>query len=274
MIKDAVKNLGKVLIILCGGIILGTVLLTVSFLFPTNQKNLEESRALLDKEAWYPAVPELGAGMYFQTFLPGVLDNSSDCIMLYTAMDDSEGSALYRAMDMYSDYSGKYSYYWHGYVSILRPLSLFFNYGEIRIINGFLQLLFILILVHFLWNAKGRAYGMLVLSSYLLLMPVALGFSLQYSWVFYITMTASMLLVIKKDFFEKNQRKLFLFLVIGMLTSYFDLLTYPLFTWGVPLILSIIVSTEKKSTMKWLKEVVCTGLMWIIGYAVDRKSVV
>lgn len=261
-VKMAVKSI----VILVAGALLGVLLLTVSFLLPANQKNLEEPRALIEKEAWYPKAPELSAGMFFETHEPGVLDNSSDCIMLYTAMDDSEGNPLLRAMDMYSDYAGRYSYYWHGYVTILRPLALLFNYSEIRVLNGALQILLISVLVHLLWKKKDAAYAILVLIAYFLLMPQALSVSLQYSWVFYIAFLGALLLISKFEYWIERYRYLYFFLVLGMLTSFFDLLTYPLFTWGFPILLFVLLGDRDQKALKWIGRIIASGVMWILGY--------
>lgn len=258
--------MGKTIVILLLGSLLGVLLLTLSFLLPGNTVHLQESRALIDGEAWYPAVPQLSAGMYFESFLPGVLDNSSDYIMLATAMDDSEGNPLVRAMDMYSEYSGKYSYYWHGYVSILRPLTLLFNYSEIRVINGLLQLFLVAVFFGKIKKQKGLRYGVLFLASYALMMPMALGVALQYSWVFYITIFGCMVLTGKEIYWQKKHRLLYLFLILGMLTSYFDLLTYPLVTWGIPLVWYLLTASDEKKSLGWLGRVVSTGVMWIVGY--------
>jgi len=256
----------KSIMILIAGALLGACLLTLCFLLPVNQKHFEEAKALIGREAWYPMMPELSAGMYFETFSPGILDNSSDHIMLCTAMDDSEGSPLVKAMNMYSEHAGAYSYYWHGYVTILRPLSLFLNYSEIRVLNGMFQILLIVFLVHALWKKKGRAYGMVALLAYFLLMPGALSVSLQYSWVFYIAFIGTLLLVNQTEKWEKDCSYLLLFLGLGMLTSFFDLLTYPLITWGIPALMLVLVSNQKKSVFGWLRRVVASGSMWILGY--------
>lgn len=53
-----------------------------------------------------------------------------------------------------------------------------------------------------------------------------------------------------------------------MLTSYFDLLTYPLFTWGVPLVWWLVVDKSQEREWYWVKRVISSGFSWIAGYAV------
>ena len=265
-IMGVLKSVAKCVLILAGGCVLGTVLLMIAFLLPVNHKSLDDTTALLDGESWYPIASQLVQGDYFGELEPDVLDNSTDQLMLSTAMDDSEGNVLVRAMNMYSDYSGNYSYYWHGYVAILRPLTLMFSYRDIRVLNSMLQILLIIMLAHTLYRKKGVTALLLLLTSFFLLLPIALSFSLQYTWIFYIAGIFALVILCKQEFFEKSHRIWYAFLIGGMLTSYFDLLTYPLFTWGFPLLLWIFSSKAVRPAFEWLKEVVITGIFWILGY--------
>lgn len=52
-----------------------------------------------------------------------------------------------------------------------------------------------------------------------------------------------------------------------MLTSFFDLLTYPLYTWAFPLLLLILLSEDGQKALNYVKTVVVSGLGWILGYA-------
>ena len=179
------KVIGKSMGILIAGALIAALLLTISFMLPVRDQIYVESMATLDSEGWYPAIPVMSARLdtHFHSYLPGVLDGNTDRIMLDTALNvTGVGNALYRAMDMFSEYIGTgYSYYWHGYVSILRPLMLFFDYGEIRILNGMCQMLLVMAAAALVFRKKGLLYTAIFLSSYFLLMPDALSFSLQFS---------------------------------------------------------------------------------------------
>lgn len=54
----------------------------------------------------------------------------------------------------------------------------------------------------------------------------AIGMSMQYTWVFVISMSFSIYILKKTQGIKKKQVTSLLFLVIGMTTSYFDFLTY------------------------------------------------
>lgn len=57
------------------------------------------------------------------------------------------------------------------------------------------------------------------------------------------------------------------FVIAGMLTSFLDLLTYPLYTWAFPLLLLILLSEDGQKALNYVKTVVVSGLGWILGYA-------
>lgn len=263
------KNIGKGILILAAGIVLGTILLTLSYMLPVNPENRQSSYEIFEDEGWYPRTSVIsgGSGNYFLSFYPDVLDNSSDKIMLTTAMDTSSGSPLVRAMESYSEYVDSYSYYWHGYVAILRPLFLLFDFSELRTLNGACQILIVMLLALFIRKEKGIGHAFALLTSYILLNPRTVAMGMQYTWIFYIAWGGALLLLTKRNYFEEKDRYLYFFIVLGMLTSYLDLLTYPLYTWGFPLIWWIAVRKKEQKELQWIKEVVLSGIAWIVGYA-------
>lgn len=268
MFKANCKRVLNSILLVFGGSILGVVVLALAFLVPVNTENKEESIKILDEEGWYPATPMHKASYdtYFHSFLPGVLDNSTDRIMITTANDEMEENPFVRAMNMHSDYVGNYSYYWHGYVSIIRPLLFLFDYAEIRILNVMLQVLIIFLLAYEVCCKKSKRYAILMLTSYGLLMPLALASSLQFTWVFYISTLSCLYMLKNMKFLEEKSGYLYFFIVIGMLTSFFDLLTYPLFTWGFPLIWWFLTCRKDLKSKEYLCRCIYSGLNWIVGY--------
>ncbi len=262
--KKITETIIKTIGILVGGTLMGAALLAVAFALQVSESNQTESLAIIQEEGWYPAIPVVSASLneHFHSYLPGVLDGGTDTIMLKTALQPRETNVVKASMDM-----NGYDYYWHGYVSVLRPLLAVFDYGEIRVLNGMLQLLLVVLLFLQIYRKKGLVYGLLVLTSYCLLMSLAMPFSLQYSWVFYIAMTGALFLSSKDRAARMDGMKLYwLFMGIGMATSFFDLLTYPLYTWGIPLVWLILLREDGAGPFVYVKEVVLTGLWWILGY--------
>ncbi len=81
--------------------------------------------------------------------------------------------------------------------------------------------------------------------------------SLQFSSVFHIAIFSSIFLLLT---YQKNQNYLVLFFIIGGVTSFFDLLTVPLITLGLPLIVYLQLSK------KGIKDLACNSISWAIGY--------
>lgn len=252
--------------ILVVGIILEVLCLTGAFLLPVNVGTEMESLKIMEMEGWYPRATILTQSLdtHFHSNYPDVLDDNTDSIMLHKALDRVERTPLYHAMDM-----DGYSRYWHGYVSVLRPLLILFDYGELRILNGAGQLMLLFTLAMIVYRKRGWRYTVMLLSSYFLLMPIAMPLALQYTWVYYIAMCGCVVLLQKQRYFEKDFRYLYFFIVVGMLTSYLDLLTYPLFTWAFPLIWWLIFQEENKTAGKQLTYVVTSGFGWIAGYGIN-----
>lgn len=262
--KTVFKRISGMLGMIIAGILLGVLLITMAYCIPVNPQNAENSIESLDGEGWYPSATQLKSSLdsYFHSYLPGILDGSTDRIMLEKATSNIENTnPLWEAMNM-----GGYSYYWHGYVVILRILLLFMDYEQIRLLNCVIQLLLIYFILHYLENKKGKRYSLAIFSAYILLMPMAMVLSLQFSWIFYIMMLGA-LLVCKQYQKITEKRISFLFLGIGMLTSFLDLLTYPLYTWAFPLLLLLLLSEDGQKAASYIRMVIVSGISWIFGYA-------
>lgn len=265
------KTIGKAILILLAGVLAGTILLWISYLLPISEDSVHvaESVSILNQEGLYPTAPLMiqHVGMPIGKRNGGIMDNFTDSIMITTAGRKPAEGALYQSMNMASSVvENGYSYYWHGYVALLRPLLLFFDYSDIRILNQLIQMIIVTLLTCIVYRKKKGFYAALPLTIYGLLMPMAVSQSLQYSWVFYIGMIGSLAVVKFHDQLSKGQRIYFLFLILGMLTSYFDLLTYPLFTWGIPVIWLIITDDDSVNAKKQLQHVFFSGIFWILGY--------
>lgn len=245
------------------GVLLGAILITLVYCIPVNQTNAQKSIDSLEGEGWYPSATQLKSSLdtYFHSYLPGVLDGATDGLMLEKATRQIEGNPLWEAMNMEG-----YTYYWHGYVVILRVLLLFMDYEQFRFLNCILQLMMMFFVAHFIWEKKGQRYALALLTSYFLMMPMAMFLSLQFSWIFYIAMALSLLICYRHTWFTEK-RIPYIFVIVGMLTSFFDLLTYPLYTWAFPLLLLILLSEDGQKALNYVKTVVVSGLGWILGYA-------
>ncbi len=159
-----------------------------------------------------------------------------------------------------------YPRYWHGILVVLKPLFLLFNYSDIRMLNSVGQIVLISLVAYAFIRGGNHRYLPAVFVSYFFLMPFTLPMSIQYSSVFYIGFGSLALLMYFDDALKKGNIILYFFLITGIATSYMDLLTYPMFTLGIPLTGFFIGSMELPIKDK-LRKAASLSMSWFTGYA-------
>ncbi len=274
------KKILDLSIILLISVMGGTFLLLLVNVLPNErmQRHISESTSVMEEEGDYP--------MLMDGYISSRLDNFTDSIMLVTAANKEDTNFVDRTVNMYRvNYEDKrpaevlvdygkgnpdytvsgYPRYWHGYQLALKPLLLIFNYQEIRYINMCLQILLIAFVVAIMWKKDMKLYILPYLVTICSLMPASVALSLQFSAVFYLTNISIILLLIWFESIQVTGNTLSFFLSVGMMTSYFDLLTYPLVTCGIPLIVYFILKKEH-SIQSDILETVQYGIIWAIGY--------
>lgn len=158
----------------------------------------------------------------------------------------------------------EYSRYWHGYLVILKPLLLLTSFNAIRLLNSAIQLILVGLIVMALAKKNAHNTGIAYLFSLPFMFYVSTYASLSLSICFYI-MNIAILLQLKFDrqLIAKNSYGLF-FLIVGICTSYFDFLTYPLVTLVYPL--CIFFSLHPEIFKTGLKKLINYSVEWCIGY--------
>ena len=262
-------------------IILGFLLLLAVYGLPTApmEKNLAESAEVFLWEGSYPVTDILGTDSR--------LDNYTDALMLLTAAYPGDESLTDRALKAYryttaanedptlvitAHYiDGKevepvsYERYWHGYLIMLKPLLLLFDYSEIRLVNLAYTALSLFCLMLLMYRVGlGRYIPALALC--LLAVDIsAIVRSLQYSSMLHLSVLASMLLMSMYERLRKNRAELLLFFAgIGCAASFLDLLTWPLASFGIPACL-MICKDRRKGRDTLLLLICCLGT-WLMGY--------
>ena len=203
------KRLLWAIIFLFCGIILATLLIVLVYALPTGRMrdNVNNSIDLFKTEGDYK---ELIPGIYV-----GKLDNYTDSVMLAQAIYDGEESVSIKAMNVMarmskgknyreslieyldngkSDGVHEYFWYWHGYMIYLKPLLLFFDYANIRLLN----MAFVFITILFLgYEMYKRGVGKYIIPfglALFLLSPITIMMSLQFSSCFYMMMLGNTIL--------------------------------------------------------------------------------
>lgn len=245
--------------------------LWLSYSIPSQwlEKNTALSLATFEAEGIYPSYG----------FRPRkiVLDNFTDSLMIstaFSAVDNSPHSLFFNdryvvstqeanqlinlraALEHTAPLTASYERYWHGYLVFLRPLLVILNYQGIRFLLHIFLIGMFGYLVYLFCRRGELLKSIALIGAALATDFLYVGQSLQFSSVFAIGIVASLWFVLKRD---KAVNVPWLFFVTGMVTSYFDLLTAPLVTLG----LLLIVTTDEKSFLAFFKNTVA----WSLGYS-------
>ena len=156
-----------------------------------------------------------------------------------------------------------YDWYWHGYLVVLKPLLVFFNYGEIRWLNSILM--FALVLWSLILIAKriGRTEMLLFLGMLLMTHYEVVSFTMQYASVFFVTFLSIVCLLSFPSWFRDKKMDFYAFFVIGAVTVFVDFLTTPVVSLGLPLLIWILYKDESHK----VRQVILLSVMWSVGYA-------
>ena len=275
--KNYINITIKTFLILICSITLGTLLLIGSYLLPVEPmiKNAQDVKTVFQEEGMYPVLIK----GYYNT----MLDNFSDSIILNQAIYKGNENVIHKAMYVYrtNKYNPvydvihtikndeelertDYSRYWHGDMIILKPLLLLFSYSQIRIINTFIQSILLFLIIYFMIKRNLFCKIPDLLICILFIFPFFIGKSLQYSNVYNIFLISTLIMLV---FNEKLKNKyIYFFMIVGALTSYFDLLSFPILGLGMPLLFNILLN--RKETLKEnILDIIKYSLFWGIGYA-------
>ncbi len=268
-------------------VVSGYFLLVLAYALPTDRisDHVQESCVVFKKEDTY------------QQLIPGCdstkLDNFTDALMLLSAENERTEKIWVEALNvsrltndeqnpaqiLVSLHSGEeleyqttsYDRYWHGYLIYLKPLLMVFNYQQIRYILFFLLMSLAFLLLYLIGKKNKKECFIPFLSTIFFLNPAVCALSLQYTPVFILTLAQVIVILLFEEKY-KTCMKLWLyhFFVIGCLTVYFDLFTYPLVTFGIPI--AFMVSQYTKNFKDGLKMLIGTGLLWGTGYGLMWAS--
>ncbi len=277
MLKE-IKNLLLIFITL---VAVGYLALVCVYALPTKpiQTNVMEASNILQMEDSHP---ELIYGHQ-----DTMLDNLTDSIMMNIARFEKEENVFQEALlnkrvmahglmdsellaeeaagKIAGDEAVSYGRYWHGYLLYLKPFLMVFNYGQIRYFIGMIQLgLFVSVV--YLFVKKNKASHIIPFTAaYFFLNPALLSLSLQYFPASVLTMLQFLVLLLQEEKYRENHKRwIYHFFIVGCLISYFDLLTYPLLTLGMPL--TFLLVENRKSMKDSIVRFLQSCMAWGAGY--------
>lgn len=279
------KSIKKIFLIFIVGTIMGISFNILAFLCSDTliHKNVLKSIETFRVEGAFP--------MTLPSYMSTRLDNNSDAwMMLMADYADTQKSIFEKAVGgfykIYSEDSnllgqasliameepvreldGEYARYWHGWILPLRILLMFFSYDDIRFIGMALQYCLIVCMFLLMQKKEILNYGVGLFVMLMFICPIVSCISLEYTFIFYIsTISSIFILSFHKKLVEKKLY-MYVFLLIGMSTSYFDFLTYPVVALGMPLLFLLILLQEDMINCKRkIQYTICCSVMWGIGY--------
>lgn len=272
----------KYIAILGISIIVGMLMLVAVYALPVKSMkvNVTKSSEIFNYERINPQI--VHGYKYMQ------LDTYTDCLMLQAAIYDGAESTVNKAVNNYHIDSGQaldtalinyanedmaydyfavpYGRYWHGYLIPLKLLLLFFDYGDIRILNFFLQNFLLFMIIRKLYQVHMERYAPAFLIMMFVLNPMTAALSLQFSSVYYIVMFSTIwFLYLVENRKVKESEMNHLFFATGIATAYFDFLTYPLVPFGTLIVLYLVIN-GRNLRFDSVKPLLQKMFLWGVGY--------
>ena len=159
-----------------------------------------------------------------------------------------------------------YGRYWHGSTFVMRWLLQMEDYITLRAIFYVLSSLLLMWVCVALWQRMGALVAMSYLLSLLLVNVYIMQLSIQFLPVLLIALGATLWVVYRVK--HPGQMMMLLF-VTGSLTAYFDLLTCPVLTWGLPLCIYLLGQQARKSFGHRLGDMLGASVLWAVGYGLS-----
>lgn len=259
-----------------------TLSLIVTYELPNNKvkSNIEESIVSFEKKE--------DRQLEFENKDSTVMDNFTDAIILGELYyDDSSKTALEKSMSVYRNKIGdspvqdlievaknkkkatdsEYARYWHGNLVVLKPIFYFMDYSSFKIFNFIFEILLLIIIVKLMYKNNIEKYIIPMVLAFALINPVIISLSLQFSTIYNLVLIDIAILLKFKNYIFNKKLIPYYFMILGMLTSFFDFLTYPIVTLGVTMVF-VIVLKGNSEIKKDIIDIIVYSILWALGYGI------
>lgn len=252
--------------------------MTVAHLIPHRsiEGNVSASVETLSREGKYPCL--LGVPLFrIDTFTDALMLNMAWCADEVHPVDAAIQNRYYTddAMNVFertqevvsgnvtpSGYYYSYARYWHGYQAFLRPLLVLADYHSLCRCNTILMGLTILLCLWIVASRLSPRTAAFLLVSLLMVAVPMVPLCLQYSTCFYVSLWAVIALLAVPRLSRDTTAAACTFFAIGGITSFLDLLTTPVLTLGLPLLVCLLARPAWQS----VRRVVQLSACWLAGY--------
>lgn len=261
------KLLRNMALMLLGSAFLGTVLLVLVFCLPTAKMKQHVASSM---DYMLKSVDQVPGGS-LSAYIQSERESYTDAIMVQNAIERIPGKNVYEhamwmyhndleedfwtpedslkaycaGQDTHSMYLHEYSRYWHGYLVYLKPLLLLFSWKQISIMGVALQILMMAAVAALSVKRKQICVAVAMLAGFLFMKPFLVLVSLTMTVCWVITLAALLVMLLRNDWLQEKKWYPEFFLAVGIFTSYFDFLTYPVVTLGFPLCVYFLLNGDR-----------------------------
>ena len=207
-----------------------------------------------------------------KNYIPGQTQNFHEEIQKHIGTSPNytdEYGNTYQVSELYGLMHGEnivdsyeYTRYWHGYLIFLRPLLSIMSIEGIRNLLFVLTIILSLIALFLIIKKLNFITAIIYLLSFLAINLYVICNSMNEITTFIIAQIAMIFLLLKNGKFKNSAS---VFLVIGMCTSFFDLLTTPLVTLGLTLPIYVLLNI-KEGNKKLYLDCIKICVAWVVGY--------
>lgn len=232
-----------------------SILQVLTFMIPQSWIEVHRSTSFqfLSSEGLYDASPIYGDTQ---------LDNFTDgLVIMQGQLAPFSDNPLHHAFSIYARY-------WNGWVPFVRPLLIFGSISTIRVLYADIFVLLLGAVVLLLAKRLGACYAIIFLVALLPARMDLVAISLAYARVFWI----AFILVIWLLWRRRNMNSVLVsFFVAGSVVNYTDILSAPLVTLLIPLVVFTILEFVDSQKICWTESIVASA-MWAIGYGLTWIS--
>jgi len=162
----------------------------------------------------------------------------------------------------------EYGKYWHGYQVFLRPLLTVMDYASIRRLNGIMLAILLLMALFLMIRQLSMGVAGCFVVSLIVVHSAVVPWSLQFSTCYYIMLVSVVALLAFNGLTASWRRLMLCFFAIGAATAFFDFLTTPIMTLGVPL---TVMALKHDNVGRW-RSLFALCAMWLLGYGLMWAS--
>ena len=178
--------------------------------------------------------------------------------------------------------SYEYTRYWHGYLIFLRPLLTILSIEGIRNLLFVITIILTITVLFLIIKRINFITAIIYLLSFLAVNLFVICNSMNEITTFIIALVAMIFILLKNGKFENPGT---VFLVVGMCTSFLDLLTTPLVTLGLTLPLYVLLNIKEDNKKLYLDCIkiciawgvgygLCWALKWVIADITLNKNII